>query len=106
MAAFFTLGLVALADRTDRHRSSDPELVNFTSSAIGIVVGSGEDFRRRRRRRSSPGASPRITGFSTFFTSCIGGVALLGVFMVCLFLKETALQEGPRPFPGPVPASV
>jgi MFS family permease len=85
--SFFCLGLIALLTGPIATESAPPGLV---SSAVGIVVGSGEIF--------GGGIAPSMAGFiaqhfgiQNIFYLALGGVAL-GV-IVCLALKETAPRK-------------
>lgn len=87
LVSFFSLGNVALITGPIATESAPPGLV---SSAIGIVVGSGEIF--------GGGIAPSIAGFiaqnygiQNILYMPLAGVAL-GV-VVCLFLRETAPRK-------------
>jgi predicted MFS family arabinose efflux permease len=86
VAAFFTLGLVALLTGPVATEAAPAGLI---SSAIGLVVGSGE---------ISAGIAQVIAGFvaKNFGIQNIlwlpFGAVVLGVF-ICLFLKETAPRK-------------
>ena len=85
--SFFCLGVVALLTGPISTESAPAGLI---SSAIGIVVGSGEIF--------GGGIAPVIAGYvaqhygiQNILYLALGGVAL-GI-VVCLFLKETAPRK-------------
>ena len=87
LVSFFSLGNVALITGPIATESAPAGLI---SSAIGIVVGSGEIF--------GGGVAPSIAGFiaqnygiQNILYMPLAGVSL-GVF-VCLFLKETAPRK-------------
>ena len=87
LVSFFSLGNVALITGPIATESAPAGLI---SSAIGIVVGSGEIF--------GGGVAPSIAGFiaqnygiQNILYMPLAGVSL-GV-VVCLFLKETAPRK-------------
>ena len=87
VVSFFCLGNVALITGPIATEAAPLGLV---SSAIGIVVGSGEIF--------GGGVAPSIAGFiaQNYGIQNVLLVALTGVmvgFIVCLFLKETAPRK-------------
>lgn len=87
VVTFFCLGLVALITGPIATESAPLGLV---SSAIGIVVGSGEIF--------GGGIAPSIAGFIAqhYGIQDILYLALAGIILgivVCLFLKETAPRK-------------
>lgn len=87
VTSFFCLGNIALITGPIATESAP---VGLISSAIGVVVGSGEIF--------GGGIAPYIAGYfaDTYGLPSVLYVALTGValgIIVCLFLKETAPRK-------------
>jgi MFS family permease len=94
--SFFCLGNVALITGPI---ATEAAPVGLISSAIGIVVGSGEIF--------GGGVAPSIAGFiaQSYGIENVLFVALSGVVfgvLVCLFLKETAPRKAALEETGPI----
>jgi MFS family permease len=100
LVSFFSLGNVALITGPIATESAPAGLI---SSAIGIVVGSGEIF--------GGGVAPSIAGFiaqnygiqNILYMPLIG--VTLGIF-VCLFLRETAPRKMAARIGPPVAAGI
>jgi predicted MFS family arabinose efflux permease len=96
VATFFTLGLVALLTGPIATEGAPAGLI---SSAIGIVVGSGEIF-GGGIAPAIAGAVAKNYGIQNILWLPLGGV-VLGIF-VCMFLRETAPRKVHGGAPKPV----